>query len=437
MHLRIQENPQTNFDAVLSKAATLQAKIETVSAVIEAGGYTDPHASVNAVSDTDTMSAVADCIEALRRPELRYIFVVGIGGSNLGTKAVYNAVRGYADVATADRVQMLFLDTINDQHCAHYFDTLIPAFTSPDEYAVVTISKTGGTAETIMNTELLVAALTDAAVYDPARVVAITDQDSALYNAAEAAGWYTLAIPDVVGGRYSVFTAVGVFPLGLAGIDTNALLAGAQDMRSYCVLPEVAHNPAAQSAAYFALEMEAGRTISDSFIFHTELESLGKWYRQLLGESIGKERNLQGEVVHTGITPTVSIGSTDLHSVGQLYLGGPKDKVTTFMYTSDDSTAQTMPAKRVLPGVVSMIDGKRSSALRLAILEGTKRAYEQNELPYLEIVLDAITPYELGAYMQYKMIEMMYLGDLLAVNPFDQPNVEAYKVETRRLLEDS
>jgi len=145
--------------------------------------------------------------------------------------------------------------------------------------------------------------------------------------------------------------------------------------------------------------------------------------------------DLNGKKVNTGLTPTVSVGSTDLHSVGQLYLGGPKDKITTFIYDTNVENAIAVPTKRIFPKVVTMINGKQTSDIMNAILGGIKIAYDKNELPYMEIQFSSINPYEIGAFMQFKMIEMMYLGKLLNVNPFDQPNVESYKIETKQLLE--
>jgi glucose-6-phosphate isomerase len=153
-----------------------------------------------------------------------------------------------------------------------------------------------------------------------------------------------------------------------------------------------------------------------------------------MGESIGKERSLQGDVVHAGITPTVSLGSTDLHSVEQLYLGGPKDKITTFI-SSKKVVAVNVPDERTFPELVTMIAGKSAETIMTAILEGVKIAHQKADLPFMEVVLDGIDEYSLGAYMQFKMLEMMYLGQLLNVNSFDQPNVESYKVETKQILE--
>jgi len=182
------------------------------------------------------------------------------------------------------------------------------------------------------------------------------------------------------------------------------------------------------------LQHEHGFTINDNFFFHPELESVGKWYRQLMGESVGKEQSLTGEVVHAGITPTVSLGSTDLHSVGQLYLGGPKDKLTTFV-SSKQTASLSVPDERVFPNLVPMITGRSAADIMAAILQGVKIAYQKADLPFMEVVLDSLDEESIGAYLQFKMLEMMYLGQLLSVNSFDQPNVESYKVETKQILE--
>ena len=262
------------------------------------------------------------------------------------------------------------------------------------------------------------------------RVVIITDDGSALMQAAQAQNITCLAIPKLVGGRYSVLSAVGLFPLASVGVDIAALRKGASDILDHCLQHD---NIASASANTLFTQKTQGKTINDNFFFRPELESVGKWYRQLMGESVGKERSIDGEIVHTGITPTVSLGSTDLHSVGQLYLGGPKDKLTTFV-SSAKSAEITVPTERVFNDLIPMITGKQASQIMHAILEGVKIAYGHADLPFMEITLDAVDEHSLGAFLQFKMLEMMYLGLLLRVNTFDQPNVESYKVETKRLL---
>jgi len=168
-------------------------------------------------------------------------------------------------------------------------------------------------------------------------------------------------------------------------------------------------------------------------VFNSELESLGKWYRQLLGESIGKEKDKDGNSINFGITPTVSVGSTDLHSMGQLYIGGPKDKLTTFIWAALPKNTQDISSS-LFPNLVEGIDGKTTQYVMDAILDGTKNAYEKNKLPFMEVVMENISEKSLGEFMQFKMMEMLYLGKLLNINPFDQPSVEEYKSEVRKIL---
>lgn len=435
MKLLLSASTTYALDEVLASASHALGYIEHLQQVAHADTYDDEAASLHLAFDDALLEQVEQVCAQKVTKALRYIFVVGIGGSNLGTKAVYDALYGFGDVAAVDRPKLIFIDTTNEVMLRYLTDTLIPTLAHPEEYVLVAISKSGGTTETLANAEILLAALYEHVGSPQERIVVITDDGSAFAQAAEAGGITTLSIPHHVGGRYSVLSAVGLFPLMALGVDVVALRQGARDIRAYCLNTDIAHNPAWQSAALLAFALRDGKTINDSFVFNSELESLGKWYRQLLGESIGKEYTRSGTQVRIGITPTVSVGSTDLHSVGQLYLGGPKDKLTTFMYAAPADNALVVPSARMFPGTVSIIEGKSTTDIMSAILGGVKIAYNKQQLPFMEIELAAITPYELGACMQFKMIEMMILGHLLEVNPFDQPNVESYKVETRELLE--
>jgi glucose-6-phosphate isomerase len=237
-----------------------------------------------------------------------------------------------------------------------------------------------------------------------------------------------------VGGRYSVFSAVGLFPLMLAGIDTEKLLKGARVMHDRCIKKDVSENPALASAALVYLHSQKGVSISNTFFFNPYLESVGKWYRQLMGESIGKKYSIEGKEVNAGITPIVSVGSTDLHSMVQLYLGGPKNKFTTFVYAPGNSKEIVVPKDLVFPSLAEGLPGKELSEIMSAIFNGVKEAYKKNNLPFVEVVLEDTSEYTLGQFLQFKMFEIMYLARLFEVNAFDQPNVEDYKKETRRIL---
>lgn len=403
---------------------------ERIKQVRGTGTYDQPECSLKLPDDQTLLSNVNDLVKQKVTESLKYSIVIGIGGSNLGTKAIYDARFGYRDLMEPERFpKMLFAET-TDPEWLTALTALLRTIKSVDEVLITVASKSGGTTETLANFEIVMQVLKTAFGDVRERVVVITDDDSNFMQAAQKQNISCLAMPKLVGGRYSVLSAVGLFPLASVGIDIEQLRKGASELLDHCLQE---NNMAAASANTLFIQSGQGKTINDNFFFHPELESLGKWYRQLMGESVGKERSLDDQIVHAGITPTVSLGSTDLHSVGQLYLGGPKDKLTTFV-ASAKSEELKVPSDRVFSNLVPMITNKSASQIMHAILEGVKIAYRHAELPFMEITLDALDEHSLGSFLQFKMLEMMYLGVLLNVNSFDQPNVESYKIETKRLL---
>ncbi len=405
--------------------------IETLKTVGEMGDYSVPESSINLPTDEDIREAVEKLIEEKVTDTLRYVFLIGIGGSNLGTKAIYDAL----PVDAFNGRVLICIDTVNGRTLDEV-QVIISELESPDELLIISVSKSGGTTETIANTEIVLALASEKWGSEVvSRVVVITDEGSAYHQEASSKNISVLTMPIAIGGRFSVFTVVGLFPLAALGVSITDLLKGAQNMQSSCLHSDIMSNPAAQSALVAYQAYQHGQIVHDTFVFNPELESLGKWYRQLLGESIGKSVAGEGDTGRVGIVPTVSVGSTDLHSVGQLYLGGPARTLTTFVVSNTDDNTFTTPKERLFETLAPMATGKSTKQIMNAILNGTKTAYNNQSLPFMEITLDGVTPHELGAFMQFKMIEMMYLGRLFGVDTFNQPAVELYKVETKKLLE--
>lgn len=391
--------------------------------VASSKAYTDPECSLSLPYDETHIHAVHALVKQKVKKTLKYIFVIGIGGSNLGTKAVYDALRGYQDVCGMGKLpKMFFLDTVDPEILTTY-QKLIASIHAPEEILINIISKSGGTTETMQNAEYMYAWLKKKFSHIQERIVVTTDKDSLLWKESARKNISCSPIPALVGGRYSVLSTVGLFPLTAAGFNISALLAGAR---------ETEKNTALVSAITLYLHAKKGNTINDNFFFHPELESLGKWYRQLLGESIGKESRDGSRV---GITPTVSLGSVDLHSVGQLYLGGPRDKITTFVCTAQSTRQKAILGGRLFPAIIPKLQGLAAQDVMSAIFQGVQVAYKKQSLPYVTVLLPDISERSLGMYFQYKMIEMMYLGKLFEVNAFDQPHVELYKKETKQILE--
>lgn len=418
-------------------AQTLKEYHEYLNTILAKNDYEVPECSVNLCIDQKLISAVKEVRSNKTSPQLKYILVVGIGGSNLGTKAVYDAIFGFTDAIDNYRsTRIIFLETVDPEYLRRLKNFLEFEIKDPQEILINIISKSGSTTETIANAEIILAVLKEK--FDSGklkeRIVVTTDEDSKLWKLATTKNIATLPMPEKVGGRYSVLSPVGLFPLLAGGIDVEALCEGAATMRKNCIENDLEENPAMLSAILLFLEYKIGKTINDNFFFVPHLESLGKWYRQLMGESIGKEKDLNGEVVHAGITPMVSLGSTDLHSVGQLYLGGPLDKFTTFTYVKNVEDPMPLPKDFMISEPEIHLQNTSAFGIMSAIFEGTKMAYSKKKLPFAEIILSEISAFTLGEYLQFKMIEMMYLGKLMNVNTFDQPNVEDYKVETKKIL---
>lgn len=397
-------------------------------------GYEDDRASVNLPLDSDALQKVLSLAKEKKMLNPRYVVVVGIGGSNLGTLAVFESLFGKKYNLKTKKRKMIFADTVDSDLIQDIIDIIEPVLKNNESILINIVSKSGSTTETIANFEVLLDVLNTYSENPGKSIVVTTDFDSKLWQLAKENQFDVLEIPKKVGGRFSVFSPVGLFPLAMMDVDITSLLEGAKQMRQRCLNKDVSDNPAGIAAACSYLHFKSDKNVHDLFLFSDDLESIGKWYRQLLAESVGKEHDLSHNQVFTGITPTYSIGSTDLHSVAQLYLGGPFDKFTTFVSVKKNRQNVTIPQIDEYEKLVTGIQGKPMQDIMTAIYQGVKTAFVKGNRPFMEIILPDKSEESIGQFLQFKMMETMILGGLLHVNPFDQPNVEAYKTETRKLL---
>ena len=420
-------------DKILSTAENIMPEINKARSIISSG-YADHRAFINLPYDEEMLSAVNSLISDKLGLDPRFLIVIGIGGSNLGTIAVQEAVLGRFYNLLDPEIKVLYADTV-DPDMINSIITLIKKALKEDESILLNVvSKSGDTTETIANFRVLLSLLKRYKRKYGDFIVVTTDRDSVLWRVAVRRGFSLLEIPSKVIGRYSVLSPVGLFPLGILGIKIEDLLMGARRMTGRCLSMNLKENPAAITASIQYRHYLDGKNISDLFFFSCDLESLGKWCRQLIAESLGKEHDRNGRRVNVGITPTVSIGSTDLHSIAQLYLGGPCDKLITFIEVEDPRSSVSVPEADEYSSLVKGIDGRDLKEILDAILEGTKEAFRRRKRPFIEISLPDKSEFSIGEFMQFKMIETMFLGYLMNVNPFDQPNVEEYKIQTRRIL---
>lgn len=401
---------------------------EHLRSVLAHHRYDVPESTLCLANDTELLNASLRVVAQYTTNTLRYVFIIGIGGANLGAMAVWEALHGLPRWGSPSQPALLFADTV-EPVMLERFREIIQQAARAEEIVLCFASKSGSTAETIANAAVLIETLRERWPDGPHRILAITDERSPLWRLARTEEWEAIAIPEPVGDRFSVFSPLSIVPLTLARVDVHQLLQGGRAMLDQCLRRD---NIALQSAAALFSHIQHHKRIHDTFVFRPQLESFGKWYRQLAGESLGKERDRNGVVVHAGFTPTVSVGSTDLHAVGQLYLGGPHDKVTTFLTVGEDKDVQ-IPNNRTA-AIVEHLAGEKAGTMLNALADAAMQAYAQRQLPFLSIHLPELSPFVMGELLQWKMLEVMYLAQLLHVNAFDQPNVEEYKTITKKLL---
>lgn len=346
------------------------------------------------------------------------VMVIGIGGSSLGTQAIYTALRHHLP---HDAPQLWCADTIDPVTTYGLLTAMEQALRANKNIVLVIISKSGTTLETCANASLYIDVLRTHVTDIKHHVIIITDPGSPLETHAQQEGISHALVPPPLGGRFSVFSAVGLVPLMLMGIDIHALLHGAQQATHAL---ERSPETMSQQVAVLAAAYDAGFVIHDTFVTAPHLAAYGAWYRQLLAESLGKYHTIHGSQQRVGMTPTVSCIANDLHSMAQLYLAGPRRTITTFVDI----------ACTKIPTVTIPHDKYPVQHIHKALCTGIYTAYREAQLPYLHTTSSTCSTETWGYMMQQQMIIITMLGHLWNINPFDQPQVEDYKKWTRAFL---
>lgn len=373
-----------------------------------------PESSINNPFNTNSIEEVRLALSKVTNGKEKYLFLAGIGGSNLGPEAIYNALN-------LDGKQIFFLDTINTSLLTKIKKLKEQENLTKEDILISIVSESGKTTETIFNGNYLMG-LFDESEF---KTIFTTKENSELSKQLETV--QKLLVPKTQVGRYSVFSKIGILPFEFLGIDTSKILEGAQKAVEESITSNsINENKAALSAIYTYLNLNKGKVINNNFYFNPRMETVGKWLRQLIAESLGKEEK--------GILPNVSVGTTDLHSTLQHYLGGTNNIYTNLVF-SVDNQIENIKLDKVHISTVPNLTKTSAKAIIKVIYENVVKSYKNNNRVFSETFIESINEYELGYYMQFKMLEVMYLGKLLEVNPFNQPNVEEYKEETRKFLE--
>ena len=394
--------------------------------------------------ESDLLADMTNSAERLRA-EIDRLLVLGIGGSYMGLRALVEglchpyhnemsrderggAPRLYYEGNNLDNDTVAGLLELLRRHCTDPNDLL-------QRWGVVVISKSGGTLETAAAFRVFRDALEAYYGADSDRsrtlVVPITGEEGKLRSFAGERGYPDVfPVPDGIGGRFSVFTAVGLYPAAVLGIDVKQLLQGAADLTErFRTQPQGANPVLDYVATCHLLERDRGMNIRVLSTWGNRLEAAGLWYDQLLSESLGKQER--------GATPLTAVNTRDLHSRGQQHQQGRRDKLITNVVVRESASD---PVR--LPSVPEAMNqdqlnvhaGKSVHDLLDAAIRGTNKAYADDNRPTADIVLPRLDAYALGELLQMLMLATVVEGRLIGINPYGQPGVEDYKRNMAEIL---
>ena len=353
--------------------------------------------------------------------------VIGIGGSYLGARAVIESIaHSFSSLLKNKHHDVIFAgQNISEDYHAELIELL-----DGRNYSIVVVSKSGTTTEPAIAFRILKDHLEKKVGKAAAseRIVAVTDsKKGALRSLAQSNGYETFDIPDNIGGRYSVLTPVGLLPVALAGIDIRLLVKGAKSMEEITRKNKHAEtNPSLLYASARNLLLQNGRSVEIMVGFTPKLHFFCEWWKQLFGESEGKDGK--------GIFPASVAFTTDLHSMGQYIQDGQRILFETMISVKNPVKKLTIPLEKDDSDQLNYLAGKRLSEVNRSAELGTVLAHNDGSVPILTINIPDLDEYFLGQLIYFFEMACAISGYILDVNPFDQPGVEAYKKNMFALL---
>lgn len=358
------------------------------------------------------------------RARTQVVVVIGIGGSYLGARAVIEALSGsFHNYEEADMKVIFAGHNIGED----YYHELL-AYLANKEFGICVISKSGTTTEPAIAFRLLKALLEKKVGREEAgrRIVAITDgSKGALRTLADQEGYKTFVIPDNVGGRFSVLTPVGLLPIAIAGLNIRELVQGAIEMRKECL--ENDRNIAIEYAVARTALYRKGYAVELLANFNPKLHYITEWWKQLYGESEGKENK--------GIFPAGADFTTDLHSMGQYIQQGVRLLMETVISVQNPDYKVEIPSDADNLDKLNFLAGKRVGEVNKMAELGTQIAHVDGGVPNMKVSMPALNALYIGQLFYFFELACGISGSMLGVNPFDQPGVEAYKNNMFALLD--
>lgn len=358
------------------------------------------------------------------RARTQIVVVIGIGGSYLGARAVIEALaNSFHNYGQADMKVIFAGHNIGEDY---YYELI--EYLQDKEFGICVISKSGTTTEPAIAFRLLKEMLEEKVGKEEAgkRIIAITDASKgALRTLADQEGYKTFVIPDDVGGRFSVLTPVGLLPIATAGFDIRALMKGATEMRQECLSGE--KNIALEYAVARTALYRKGYCVELLANFNPKLHYITEWWKQLYGESEGKENK--------GIFPAGVDFTTDLHSMGQYIQEGVRMLMETVISVEKSNYKVQIPLDQANLDKLNFLAGKRVDEVNKMAELGTRIAHVDGGVPNMRVSIPELSALYIGQLFYFFELACGISGSMLEVNPFDQPGVEAYKNNMFALLD--
>lgn len=373
--------------------------------------------------DKEEFDRILQAGEKIRK-QSEILVVIGIGGSYLGTKAVDYALSPYFPTKEGS-LQLVYAG----HHISSTYMKQLMEYLKDKEYSLNVVSKSGTTTEPSIAFRFLKEEIEKKYGEEAKdRIYATTDKErGALKGLSDEMGYETFVVPDDIGGRYSVFSAVGLLPLAAAGYDIEALMEGARKARDRYKNSPFEENDALKYATARNILYKDGKVIEILANYEPALKYLAEWWKQLFAESEGKE--------HNGIFPVSTNFTTDLHSVGQMIQDGERNLFETVIEVETPNEDLIIPKDEEDLDGLNYLSGKNMSYVNKMAMEGTTNAHLEGEVPNIRIILEKINENELGELIYFFEISCAVSGYMLGINPFNQPGVEAYKAQMFKLLE--
>ncbi len=361
--------------------------------------------------------------------------VLGIGGSALGSKALFSALKHthYNSLPAEKRggVRFFVEDNVDPDRMNALFDLIDVGKT-----AFHVITKSGNTVETMSQFMIVLAMLEDRLGSGfKENIVVTTDRETGIMKKiTNEYGFKTFVVPEGVGGRFSVLCPVGLLSAAVLNIDIGELMAGAAAADKACVREDLYENPAYMYALLYYIAMRKGVNISVMMPYADGLLNMAEWYAQLWAESLGKEKDLAGNTVNAGQTPVRALGVTDQHSQIQLYTEGPFDKIVAFIDVKEFNTKLAIPAPPIDVMDAKYLAGQTMNKLIASESLATEYAVTKAGKMNMRITLEKKNAFEVGALFFFLEMATAAIGELLQINAFDQPGVEEGKIATFALM---